>query len=308
MPKIPVIFCFDDRILLGAGVTILSMLDSANAATDYDIHIFNPGFSDSIKADLSSLVHGTRHTLTCHEIATERFDNVPKNRGSWTEIVYFRLLACEVLKDCDKAIYSDVDVFFKRDMAEVFNTDLTDIEWGGVAAEANTPDTIMHRHFPENPKDRIYFSGFMVMNLALMRQNAAVKRYFDTIEEFKERLKFFDLDLLNIATPKIAAVPFDYVVLEDVYEIEDVTQAKDYAYLKSVYSAADLTAARDATAIVHFAGPRGKPWQRQDVPAYYTAVAKRLPKGLRKVTFRDWRKKWLSKKGRATLVTRPHNQ
>ena len=31
--EIPVIFCFDDRILLGAGVSILSMLDAAAPGT-----------------------------------------------------------------------------------------------------------------------------------------------------------------------------------------------------------------------------------------------------------------------------------
>lgn len=302
MVNIPVIFCFDDRILLGAGVSILSMLDAAQETTIYDIHIFNPGFPAGIKADLRQLVDGTRHTMAFHEIPAARFADVPKGRGSWTEIVYYRMIASEVLPDVDKAIYSDVDVFFCQDMKEVFQTGLDGHEWAGVVAEGNTPENVMHKHFPENTNDMIVFSGFMVMNLALMRRNNAVPRYFAGIKEFGDRLRFFDLDLLNITTPSIGHVPFNYVVLEEVFETPDVTQSADFRYLRSVYSADDLTAARDDPAIIHYAGRRGKPWQRQDMPAYYKRVADRLPKGLRRFNFRSFRKKWLSRKGYRTFV------
>lgn len=297
MVKVPVILCFDDRILIGAGVTILSMLDSAAETTTYEIHILHPGISARVISSLQSLVAGTRHEMSFKHIPASRFENVPKNKGSWTEIVYYRLLASEFLPDCDKAIYSDVDVFFTGDMADAFSMDLSETEWAGVAAEANTPDSVMHRHFPENTKDLIYFSGFMVMNLALMRQQDAISRYFEVIDTCRDRLKFFDLDVLNIATPKIAPVPFHYVVLEEIYEARTVQDGKDYAFLKSAYSDDDLEEARQNPAIIHYAGKRGKPWQRRHVPAYYQAVVERLPSALRRGTFRDWRKKWLSKKG-----------
>lgn len=304
MVDIPVIFCFDDRILTGAGVSILSLIDSAAPETRYQIHIFHPGFSRAIADDLAALANGTRHTIAFHRIEPARFADVPKNRGSWTEIVYFRLLAAEILPACDRAIYSDVDVFFRRDLAEAFAIDLEGYEWAGVAAEANRAPTRMHRHFPENGKDLIYFSGFMVMNLALMRAAGAIPRYFRTIETFKDRLKFFDLDLLNIATPCIQRLPFDYVVLEDIYETEDVTQSRDYDYLQSVYSVAELEAARANPAIVHFAGRRGKPWQRRLQPKPFVETVARLPARLRRGTFRDFRKKWLGKKGRRVFASR----
>lgn len=298
MVNIPVILCFDERILLGAGVTILSMIDSANDGTSYDIRILHPGLSQSAIDGLDGLVTNTNHRIQFTKVPASRFANVPTNRGSWTEIVYYRLLASELINDCDRAIYSDVDVFVKRDLSDAYNIDLKEHDWAGVVAEANLPSNVMHRHFEENKKQHIYFSGFMVMNLKLMRQNNAVARYFTTIEMHSDRLKFFDLDVLNIATPKIARLPFDYVVLEDVYESLSVRDSKDFAYLKSAYSEDELEAARQNPAIVHFAGRRGKPWQRRQVPDYYRNVALRLPKELKKKTFRDWRKTWLSKKGR----------
>lgn len=297
MPDIPIILCFDDRILVGAGVTIKSLVNAAHKDTTYEINILNPGFSDALKASLRSLTDGTRHTMRFFEISPERFNGVPKGSGSWTEIVYYRLLAPEIITDRPRAIYSDVDVFFTDDMADVFSMDLADIEWAGVAAEANTPDMVMHTYLPENKKDQIVFSGFMVMNLELMRRNNVVQRYFDTIEKVGDRLRFFDLDLVNVATPKIGKVPFRYVVLEDIFETDDVTTSREYRYLKSVYSPDELEAARDNPAIIHYAGRRGKPWHRQHTAAYYRDVEESLPKALRSFNFRNFRKKWLSRKG-----------
>lgn len=304
MTDVPVIFCFDNRILTGAGVSILSMIDAANEDTNYIIHVFHPGLNANAVGGLKCLVHGTRHTIEFHKIRSERFVGAPRNRGSWTEVVYFRLLAAEVLPDCDKAIYSDVDVFFKRDLQEIFQTDLTGFEWAGVAAEENGPDTIMHRYFPENKKENIFFSGFMIMNLVQMRNHGAVDRYLDAIRKLSNRLKFFDLDILNVASDSILRVPFEYVTLEDVYEVEDVTQSVDYQYLRSVYSPKELEQARDNPAIIHFAGRRGKPWQRRRIPDYFQQTSVRLPASLRKGTFRDFRKRWLSRKGRRQFPQR----
>lgn len=297
MADIPIILCFDDRILVGAGVTIKSLLNAAHSDTTYEINILNPGFPDDLKVSLKSLTDGTRHSMRFFEVAPERFDGVPTGRGSWTEIVYYRLIAPEIITDRDRAIYSDVDVFFTDDMSEVFATNLEDIEWAGVAAEANSPDMVMHTYIPENTKDQIVFSGFMVMNLELMRRNNAVQRYFETIDKVGDKLRFFDLDLVNVATPKIATVPFRYVVLEDIYEAEDVTTSRDFNYLKSVYTPKQLEDARDNPAIIHYAGKRGKPWHRQHTEPYYRDVETSLPKALRAFNFRNFRKKWLSRKG-----------
>lgn len=304
MRNIPIILCFDDRILTGAGVTILSLLDSAKPTTCYDIHVFTPGLPADVQDAFQGLVAGSRHSLRFHVIDAARFADTPRNKGSWTEIVYYRLLSSEILPELPRALYSDVDVFIMRDLAEVYDTDLTECEWAGVAAERNVPEAVGHRYFPENPKPMIFFSGFMVMNLDLMRQNAAVQRYFEGIRLYGERLKFFDLDLLNICTPRIARVPFDYCVLEAVYESPDITDAPDWAFLKTIYSLQDLETARDDPAIVHYAGRRGKPWQRRDVPRYFDKVEKRLPARLQRKTFRDFRKRWLSKKGRRVLTSR----
>ena len=110
MAKIPVVLCIDARIILGTAVTIKSMLETAKPETTYDIRIFHSGLSASDEKNIQELVAGTRHELKLHYIDPARFDGAPRNQGSWTEIVYYRLLTPEILTEYDKAIYSDVDV------------------------------------------------------------------------------------------------------------------------------------------------------------------------------------------------------
>ena len=110
MAKIPVVLCIDSRIILGTAVTIKSMLETAKPETTYDIRIFHSGLSASDEKNIQELVAGTRHELKLHYIDPARFDGAPRNKGSWTEIVYYRLLTPEILTEYDKAIYSDVDV------------------------------------------------------------------------------------------------------------------------------------------------------------------------------------------------------
>ena len=293
--RVPVVLCFDRRILLGAGVTILSLLDTAAATTCYEIHVLHPGLPQRAMEAFRRLVAGTRHSLSFRHLPPAALGKVPTRGGSRTAVVYYRLLIPQLYTQYDKVIYSDVDVCVRRDLAEVYAEDLGDYQWAGVAAEANTPQAVCHRHFPENANERIYMSGFMVMNLARMRAEELVDEFLETIEEFGERLRFYDLDVLNLACTAIKPLPFEYVTLEDVYESEDVTQSGDYCFLKSVYTPAELHRARSAPAIIHYAGRRGKPWQRRRAPGSFQAYVDRLPVALRVTTFRDFRKRLLAR-------------
>jgi lipopolysaccharide biosynthesis glycosyltransferase len=139
-------------------------------------------------------------------------------------------------------------------------------------------------------------SGFMVMNLARMRDDNLVARFLEVIAAFRDRLKFFDLDVLNLSCDAILPLPFEYVTLEDVYESDDVTRSGDYPFLATIYTVGELERAKRTPAIIHYAGRRGKPWQRRDVPAYFQHYVDRLPAALRVTTFRDFRKR-LSARG-----------
>lgn len=294
MNRIPIVFTFDKRIILGAAAAIKSLINSASSETSYDIHILHDGIPEKFQNSFYKLT-GNKHNMTFHHISRRVFEGLKTNNKSWTEIVYYRMIIPEILDRYDKVIYSDVDVFFKEDLTELYNTNIEDYEWGGVRAEVNSQDSIGHKYFEENNNDYIFWSGLMLINCKRMREEKTFSKLLETALKFKDRLRFFDLDVLNITCNNILPLPLKYCVLESFYTALDFHLCEEYEFLKKVYSDNEIKHAIENPSIIHYAGKPGKPWRRKRMPDYYAEAVKELPMELVRYTFRDLRKKLFSK-------------
>lgn len=292
---IPVVFCFDKRIILGASVAIKSLVDCAKDNTTYDIRIFHSDLDINNQKNITHLVEGTRHNLSFHYINPEIFKGAPHNNKSWTELVYYRLLIPEIIKEYDKVIYSDVDVLFKGDLSDLYNTEVFDYPIAAVKAEKNQPDTVEHKYFAENKKEYIFWSGLLLFNCKKYRDEKLFFKLVENAKKYKKELKFFDLDLINITCDKILPLSFKYCVLQSFLRLNDYKSAYEYLYLKDVYSDEEIIDAKNNPIIVHYAGKPGKPWRFKNPPSDYKEYINKLPKGLKKYTIRDLRKKMFSK-------------
>ena len=284
---IPVVFCFDKRIILGASVAIKSLIDCAKEDTIYSVIILHSDLSLRIQKQLTKLFDKQRHNISFYYVNPEKFSKVPRSKGSWTEIVYYRLYAAELLSQYDKIIYSDVDVLFKNDLTELYNYDVQNYEFGAVKAEKNHPDTIGHKYFEENKNNYIFWSGLMLINCKRFRENKIFDKLIENAYKYNEKLKFFDLDLVNITCDYIKPLPLKYCVLQSFMALKDFKLATEYSYLKDIYSDNEILEAKLYPAIVHYAGKMGKPWRMKNPYPDYLEYMNKLPKELKKYTFRD---------------------
>ena len=295
MTNIPVVFCFDSRIILGASVAIKSLIDCAKNTTTYDIRILHSDINLKDQMNISKLAENTKHNIAFHYINPDIFKNAPKNKGSWTEIVYYRLLIPEILKEYDKVIYSDVDVLFKGDLEELYSININDYEMAMVKAEKNTPNVIEHRYFSENTKDYIYWSGLILFNSKRFREEKILDKLKENIKIHKNKLKAYDLDLINITCQNILPLDLKYCVLQGIYYNSDYTKIKEYEYLKFIYKDNEIQEAKNNIVILHYAGYPGKPWRMKKPYSDYQKYINELPKELKKFTIRDLRKKVFNK-------------
>lgn len=259
MKKIPIVFAFDDNYALPAGVAISSLLESRDAHTFYDIFIFNSGLSDAAKAKIEALKN-TYDGFALHwvHIPDDYFKDAPTG---WSGIAtYYRLIIQDFIPDYDKVIWSDVDVLFKRDMAEIYSTDIEDVYWSGIIAERSSAPKQIHEHFPENKNEYIYMPGFMLVNLRKMRKDNMTAKFLQVLKDFGPRIKMYDLDVLNLGCDKIGAVPFEYCVLEGLYY--DGKKSPEYKWLSLVYNDYELFSAVKKPSIIHYAGRVVKVWNR----------------------------------------------
>lgn len=263
MPKLPIVFAFDDNYRLPAWIAIKSLLDTADDV-EYDIFVLYEALSLKTRAEFDKLA-----PINWIRVDISLFNGVPTG---WSGLsTYFRLLVHELIPQYDKIIWSDVDVIFRKNLRKVYETDISKYYWGGIKAEKNNPETVVHTYFPENKNEFIYMPGFMLINAAKMRAEKMTAKFFEIIRTFNDRLKMFDLDVLNLACDKIASIPFEYCVLENIYDADDISAASEYSWLESVYGHKALEVAKADPAIIHYAGKWPKIWRRQysEMPEYY---------------------------------------
>lgn len=280
MSEIPIVFVFDKNIMLAAYIAIKSLIDTAAVSTSYNIHIFHDGIHKKYLEEFEKITYKTPHKLYTHLIERERFRDAPKNKNGWTEMVYYRLLIPEILPQYDKVIYSDVDVLFKDDIFELYNIDIDNYELAAFPTSINI-DSEANRiigkiFFPENKNKYQYNSGILVFNSKRMRKEKTIDKFFKTIKHFKDRLKLFDQDVINITCNKIMPIPFRYIVYQNIYYNNDFTNTKEYQVLKSIYTKEELTNEKSNTKIVHYTGV--KPWLTKKTPNDYSQYMEQVPK------------------------------
>ncbi len=263
--RVPVVFSADDRYLLPLEIAVRSLLASRRATTDYDIVVLASDLSPKARQDLVRLFPDVRII----PVSNAAFSDAPV--GHLSHSTYNRLLLAEALPEYDRVIWSDADVVFHGDLAAVYEADYGDFDWAGVAMERRGERAGLHNHFPENRNAFVYAAGFMVANTKAWRERRLKERFVEAIRAFGARLTMNDLDVLNLATDRMAAVPLAYCVFESIREGRSPCSAKEYAFLKNVYSDAELEAAKAHPLIVHYCGINPKVWRRSvlEMPAEY---------------------------------------
>lgn len=249
---IPIVFCFDTNLELQAGVCITSLLFNARPETFYDIFILHGEQCSFENSELNKLPLIYGNCRIQYRCVGRAFESAFEIRGI-TIATYYRLLIPEIIPEYDKIIYSDVDVIFRNDLSEIYES--TNMEGyyvaGVVDASYFRPD---HRNYIENTLKLSYaeyiYAGNMVLNLSLLRQENVVERFID--EATHSLYKYQDMDIINIVCKgKICRMPPLFCFSSDISKYSaDMLETP-------LYTQEELRKAQ-AEGIVHYTGP--KPW------------------------------------------------
>lgn len=253
MKRIPVVFCFDDNLLLPAGVCIHSLLQHAHKTTFYHIFILHDSNCDFPHSgyldELSNIYQNCEIEYRC--VGSE-FKDAFQIRGI-TSSTYYRLLIPEIVPEYDKLMYHDVDVIFRTDLTEIFdNTDLKDSYLAGVVAPLFV-DKEMREYVIRIGLDPLEYvlAGNLIMNGKKMRDDGVVDIFKKKIT--RSSYKYQDMDIINIVCRgKIKQLPPAFCGTNEMFglianRVENV-----------VYSQEELDQLEE-NGIIHYNGP--KPWQ-----------------------------------------------
>ncbi len=238
---IPVFFSTDSNYVPHLCATIASVARNCSHALDFKI------LSDTLPqvAKQNIVKSAQPHTVEFFEINPSDFATFDVKLEHLSLAACYRYIIPKLCPDIDKAIYLDCDLIVLADLAELFNQNIDSL----YAAVAD--DYVRKEHIASLGLGRYFNSGVLLLNLAKIRQDNLMEKFFRYSEELSGKSKYLDQDVLNLA------------FAEKVLWLHPKWNASAPIFRKIPKSAPSeelvLEACQDP-AIVHFTGP-DKPWK-----------------------------------------------
>lgn len=197
MNVVPIVFAFDENLIMPAGVCITSLLENAHEETFYDIYILHSSkinFEDTLLNNFPTLYSNCKITFRSVDAQFEQSYEV---RGI-TNSTYYRLLIPEIIHEYDKILYSDVDVIFRDDLLSVYQTNIEDYYLAGVDNCSFIRPNMQEYISKELNLDYnrgYYYAGNLIINSALIRKDKIVTKFKELAHN---KYKQQDMDIINI--------------------------------------------------------------------------------------------------------------
>lgn len=195
--NIPIVFSTDNNYVMPTGVAILSLLESANPSSVYDIYVL---INNDVTEDSKSLL---RKQVACFHNHTIDFINIGNVFENAFEIrgisvaAYSRLLIPWLLPQYDKVIYSDVDVIFRIDLTDLYNLQMKEEYIAGIPAASIFTSHSYVKHIEKLgliPGEYIN-SGFLLVNSKLQRKDNLKTKF---LEFAQNKYTYQDQDVINL--------------------------------------------------------------------------------------------------------------
>ena len=256
---IPVVYATDSGYFRYTIVSIVSLLQSAERNTFYDIYILIPSdFDLNADAVQKRIRKFCNYSITCLKIGNE-FESVKLNIPHITTPTYYRLLLPKLLTKYEKCIYLDGDTIVCGDLQELYNLDLKDNFLAGTPAYSYYQKEGEHRlrlGYVDNEKFVYINAGTILMNLSRMRKDHLVDRFMRLLQNEYESQ---DQDILNVACKgRIIQLTFRYNMMTKYCRWSFDKLSK---YVKPV----EIIEGKADPLIIHYAD-RVKPWNNYNTP------------------------------------------
>lgn len=252
MNIVPIAFAFDNNLVMPACICISSLMMNAKEDTFYDIFILHSASENMNKSDLDRIPEFYKNCRIQYREVGNEFDGAFEIRGITTP-AYYRLLIPELIPEYDKVLYSDVDVIFRDDLCDIYNTYIAGCYVGGVNSVAHLDnDTIAYYNKLGLDTKGIIYSGNLIINSREILSDNIIPKF----KELRDRkLRFQDMDMINIVCKdKIKYLPpaFCWTNYINKYSVER------NPHLYEIFTAEEIELAKDR-GLVHYNGQ--KPWK-----------------------------------------------
>ncbi len=268
LSDVVVIFACSENFVPYLSVATQSIVENACASRRYDIIVLTRDISPASMITLTRQVKSDNVGIGFLDVDAALGDIELPHHGHFRPETYYRLLAPQLLPNVDKAIYLDSDLIVEKDIAGLFDVDVT----GYPLAATRDADTIgqiegydatvgpylKNELGMRDPHD--YFqAGVLLMNLAELRRTVSPEEFLALSTQ--RMWRWLDQDVLNrVVNGNYVRVHMRWNYLMDWQHLRRThIVANAPADVRAEYE----QAAADP-AIIHFAGPDNRPWLYPD--------------------------------------------
>ena len=268
LSDVVVVFACSENFVPYLSVATQSIVENASASRRYDIIVLTRDISPASMITLTRQVKSGNVGIGFLDVDAALGDIELPHHGHFRPETYYRLLAPQLLPNVDKAIYLDSDLIVEKDIAGLFDVDVT----GYPLAATRDADTIgqiegydatvgpylKNELGMRDPHD--YFqAGVLLMNLAELRRTVSPEEFLALSTQ--RMWRWLDQDVLNrVVNGNYVRVHMRWNYLMDWQHLRRthiVSNAPSDVRAEYDEAAAD-------PAIIHFAGPDNRPWLYPD--------------------------------------------
>lgn len=192
--QINVCFGINDNYCQHCACTIASILYNSNPKDKYSFYIISDYISDMNKQKIKALNYLRKFDITYFEIDPSEYEHVNKQLGPSS---CFRFKAFDLL-NFDKVIYLDSDIIVRKDIAELYNTNVDGYYCAGAEDICNV---ILKKKYSLSPTTLYINSGVMLINLNYCREHNVSKHISEFIQhpaDWDEKgFNWGDQDVIN---------------------------------------------------------------------------------------------------------------
>lgn len=279
---IPIVFAANNKFAGPLSVAVQSVIDAAGCDRRYAVVILESDLTEQNQALLQRQVSEKPNIQIRFYNARALVDGYDLKAHNHISIeTFYRFLIQEILPDCDKAIYLDGDLIVKKDLAQLYDTDITGYSFAAVR-DVDFIGQINGAagHAMEYAKNKLRLkdpyayaqAGVLLLNLYEMRRQYSMEGW---LKRASKDYRYSDQDVLNkYCQGKIYELDQRWNTIFDC----DFNRIRTTVYMapEELYKA--YLRARKDPYIVHYAGFQ-KPWKHlpADFGDEFWTAAKRTP-------------------------------
>lgn len=249
---INIFFNSDNNYAQHLGVTICSILCNSSDKTEYCFYILDGGITDENKSKIENLKKIQPFNISYLHMDVREFEDFYISHH-FTQAAYYRLKIPSLVPGMNKALYLDCDIIVKKDLTELWETDLAGKTIGAVEDVSPPPDSYRRLGFPES--DRYFNAGVLSLNIERMRHYDIELKLIDYIKNNPDKILMLDQDALN------AVLHSDWFHLNPKWNRQSAMDLKKSP--NSMFSREDYRYAYENPSIIHYSSPT-KPWHYEN--------------------------------------------